>query len=75
MIKIEKTMTMEQYKLYVEELTGGKNGCQIQYGGTCHRPDILLRELICDTCELVMYCLCKNKKTSDSTKNKKTKNL
>lgn len=65
-------MTLEQYKLYVEELTGGLNGCQVKMGGTCHRPDIQLYNDSCDTCEFFLFCLCRNKKSPTNKKTNKS---
>jgi len=53
-------------KTYVEEMTGGKDGCQIPYGGTCIRPDIYFdneysKEPRCAPCPYVEHCLCSNK--------------
>jgi len=44
----------ESFKLHVEWLTGGRNG------GTCHRPDIVLRGF-CTECEYAKFCLCHSK--------------
>ncbi len=53
-------------KTWVEEMTGGPNGCQIPYGGTCIRPDIYYnneysKEGRCRPCPHHVYCLCTNK--------------
>lgn len=56
-------ITRDEYKLYVEEMTGGQNQCQIPYGGTCQRPDILLNNgKYCDLCEYSEFCLCASKR-------------
>jgi hypothetical protein len=54
-------------KTWVEEMTGGKDGCQVPYGGTCLRPDIYFdneysREPRCSPCEYKEFCLCANKR-------------
>ena len=56
-------MTEQQY---IEDATGGKDGCQIGLGGTCHRPDIFLsvNNRACDGCPYYEYCLCYNKRLS-----------
>ena len=47
---------------YIEEMTGGPNGCQIHNGGTCHRPDIYYNyDKQCNICPYYKYCLCINK--------------
>ena len=57
----------DSLKSYVEEMTGGKDGCQVSYGGTCIRPDIYFdneysKEPRCSPCEYKEFCLCANKK-------------
>ena len=53
----------ESFKAWVEEFTGGPGGCQVQFGGTCIRPDIFLNNnRTCDLCECVEVCLCSSKK-------------
>lgn len=56
----------DSLKSYVEEMTGGKDGCQLSYGGTCIRPDIYFdneysKEPRCTPCPYVEYCQCANK--------------
>lgn len=56
----------DNLKSYVEEMTGGKDGCQLALGGTCIRPDIYYdneysKEPRCAPCPYVEYCLCSNK--------------
>lgn len=58
--------TFDSIKSYVEEMTGGKDGCQVSYGGTCIRPDIYFdneynRAGRCSPCPYVEYCLCAGK--------------
>jgi DNA-binding transcriptional MerR regulator len=53
-------------KTWVEEMTGGANGCQVPYGGTCIRPDIYYNHEYntsgrCSPCPHNEYCLCANK--------------
>ena len=57
-----KYVTREEYQKYVEEMTGGPNGCQVERGGVCHRPDIRTVAGFCDDCEFVEFCLVKGKK-------------
>jgi len=57
----------DSLKSYVEEMTGGKDGCQVPYGGTCLRPDIYFdneysKEPRCFPCEYKEFCLCANKR-------------
>ena len=51
---------------YIQEATGGQNGCQIELGGTCQRPDILLsvNNRACDGCPYYEHCLCYNRRLS-----------
>jgi hypothetical protein len=56
----------DSLKSYVEEMTGGKDGCQVPYGGTCIRPDIYFdneysKEPRCAPCPYVEHCQCANK--------------
>jgi len=53
-------------KTWVEWATGGPNGCQVPYGGTCIRPDIYYdnegsREGRCKPCPYNEFCLCTDK--------------
>jgi hypothetical protein len=53
-------------KTWVEWATGGTNGGQIPYGGTCIRPDIYYdnegsRDGRCKPCPYNEFCLCTNK--------------
>ncbi len=58
-----KMIDEEAFKLHVEDITGGPNGCQIKMGGTCQRPDIFLgNKTFCDGCEYYKFCLCSNKR-------------
>lgn len=51
------------FETWVKEFTGGPNGGQIKYGGTCIRPDILLHnDKTCNLCECNQYCLCSSRK-------------
>jgi hypothetical protein len=57
----------DSFKAYVEEMTGGKDGCQVPYGGTCLRPDTYYdneysKEPRCSPCEYKEFCLCVNKR-------------
>ena len=67
-----ENMTDQQY---IEEATGGKDGCQIGLGGTCHRPDIFLshNNRACDGCPYYEYCLCYNKRLSHEKRIKRRK--
>lgn len=53
-------------KAWIEEMTGGKDKCQVPYGGTCIRPDIYYDNEFnksgrCSPCPYVEHCLCTNK--------------
>jgi hypothetical protein len=53
-------------KTWVEEMTGGKNRCQVAYGGTCIRPDIYYNHEYnkagrCSPCPHNEHCLCRSK--------------
>lgn len=57
----------DSFRAYVEEMTGGKNRCQVVQGGTCIRPDIYYdnefsKQGNCYTCSYKEFCLCANKK-------------
>ena len=57
----------DSLKSYVEEMTGGKDGCQIPSGGTCIRPDIYYdnefnKAGCCSPCEYKEFCLCASKR-------------
>lgn len=63
----EKMKTCQ--RTWVEEMTGGKNKCQVPYGGTCIRPDIYYdnehnRDGRCKPCPFHEYCLCSNKEVT-----------
>jgi hypothetical protein len=58
--------TYDTLKHYVEEMTGGKDGCQLKQGGTCIRPDVYYdnefnKEGRCKPCPYNEFCLCSNK--------------
>ena len=53
-------------KTWIQEMTGGKNGCQIPNGGTCIRPDIYYNHEFdktgrCTPCPYHEHCLCRSK--------------
>lgn len=53
-------------KTWIEEMTGGKNKCQVPQGGTCIRPDIYFDNEFnikgnCYPCPYNEHCLCTNK--------------
>jgi len=53
----------DSWKAYVENATGGPNGCQIKHGGTCQQPHIWFRNgEYCDGCKYYTYCLVSNKR-------------
>jgi len=57
----------DSLRAYVEEMTGGKNGCQVSQGGTCIRPDIYFdnefnKQGNCYPCPYKDFCLVSNKK-------------
>ena len=53
----------ESWKAYVENATGGPNGCQIKHGGTCQQPHIWFSNgEYCDNCTYYQYCLVGNKR-------------
>lgn len=57
----------DSLKSYVEEMTGGKDGCQIASGGTCIRPDIYYdnefnKAGCCSPCDYKEFCLCASKR-------------
>ena len=58
---------------YVEMATGGPGRCQVDMGGTCHRPDIFLEwnNRACDGCPYYEYCLCYNRRLSTEKKKPK----
>jgi hypothetical protein len=63
---LSEPRAFDSIKSYVEEMTGGKDGCQVSYGGTCIRPDIYFdnefnRAGRCSPCPYVEHCLCSNK--------------
>ena len=60
---------------YIEFATGGPNNCQVQYGGTCARPDIFLswNNKSCDGCDYYQHCLCYNRRLSTDKKKPKRK--
>jgi len=65
-INFGERRTFDTLKAYVEEMTGGKDKCQVPYGGTCIRPDIYFnheynRAGRCSPCPYVEFCLCSNK--------------
>ena len=43
--------TEADFKVWVESMTGGRNG------GVCQRPDIASYD-VCDECPLTKYCFC-----------------
>lgn len=62
-IKQQANQHLTSQQAYIEWMTGGPNNCQVEHGGTCFRPDILLENnKCCDPCPYVKYCLCKLKK-------------
>ena len=63
---LKETRSNMSEREYIEEATGGKDGCQIEMGGTCHRPDIFLsvNNRACDGCPYYDYCLCYNRRLS-----------
>lgn len=67
--KKREDMTFQEH---VVEMTGGPDGCQIEMGGTCARPDVYLsyNHKACDGCEYYEYCVCINKRLSHEKKNK-----
>lgn len=55
--------TWGSFKLFVEEMTGGPNGCQISKGGTCQNPHIWFdNEEFCDGCTWFQFCLVSRKR-------------
>ena len=58
---------------YIEYATGGPNNCQVEFGGTCARPDIFLswNNKACDGCDYYIHCLCYNKRLSTDKKKPK----
>jgi hypothetical protein len=57
----------DSFKAYVEEMTGGKNRCQVVQGGTCIRPDIYFdneynKQGNCYPCPYKEFCLVSSKK-------------
>lgn len=61
--KFRQDMTWQEY---VEDATGGPNGCQRPMGGTCVRPDVYLtyNDKACDGCDYFEFCACVNKRMS-----------
>jgi hypothetical protein len=56
----------DSLKSYVEEMTGGKDRCQVPRGGTCIRPDVYYdnefnKEGRCSPCPYNEHCLCTNR--------------
>ena len=60
---------------YIEYATGGPGKCQVEFGGTCARPDIYLtwNNKACDGCDYYAHCLCYNKRLSTDKKKRKRK--
>lgn len=75
---LSEPRAFDSIKSYVEEMTGGKDKCQVSYGGTCIRPDIYFdnefnRAGRCSPCPYVEHCLCSNK--NNNLKGAALKNL
>lgn len=59
----QRINTYSSFKAYVEYITGGPDGKQIERGGTCQRPDIWYgNDEYCDGCEFYQYCLVAGKR-------------
>ena len=73
MLDIKEARANMTDQQYIEEATGGKDGCQRELGGTCHRPDIFLswNNRACDGCPYYKYCLCYNRRLSHEKKKPK----
>lgn len=62
-IENETINNWDSWKSYVENATGGPNGCQVKYGGTCQQPHIWFSNgEFCDGCKYYPYCLVANKR-------------
>jgi hypothetical protein len=62
-IENETINNWDSWKSYVENATGGPNGCQIKHGGTCQQPHIWFGNgEYCDGCSYYQYCLVGNKR-------------
>ena len=72
---IQKRRENMSFREQVVEMTGGPDGCQIEQGGTCVRPDIYLthNHKACDGCEYYEFCVCIIKRLSHEKKTRRRK--